>query len=179
MAPVNDAVRPVLFGALYQGMLAQGVPQPIAFAQATTLSSTPDGFNYLPVSIAGGIVLYHMFDDRSVTKSKVLFNKRPGRLFSINIPAVEDSTYTFLNSQDTIGKTYYRIKMHADFSALGAVTAATVRGASNATASNFLINPTPDTVSISRSEPAYPGTSDQQYINGILHKIDQVLLPPQ
>ncbi len=179
MAPVNNAVRPVLFGALYQGMLAQGVPQPVAFAQATALSSTPEGFNYLPVSIAGGIVLYHMFDDRGVTKSSVVLNKRPGRVFSINIPAIEDSAYTFLNSQDTIGKTYYRIKMHADFSALGAVTAATVRGASNATASNFLINPTPDTVSISRSEPAYPGTSDQQYINGILHKIDQVLLPPQ
>jgi hypothetical protein len=47
------------------------------------------------------------------------------------------------------------------------VSSATVKGAANATAAKILINPT----------PAPSGTSDQFYLNGVLHKIDQVLLP--
>jgi len=49
------------------------------------------------------------------------------------------------------------------------ITSATVKGvgAANTTASNIAINPTPDP----------NGTSDQHFINGTLHKIDQVLFP--
>jgi len=47
------------------------------------------------------------------------------------------------------------------------VIAITVKGLGNPTAANVQINPT----------PAPGGTSDQHYINGTLHKIDQVLLP--
>jgi len=50
------------------------------------------------------------------------------------------------------------------------VTAATVKGAANATASNVIINALPFL-----PDPA--GTSDQHFINGTLHKINQVLLP--
>lgn len=178
MAPINDAVRPVLFGAIYQGLVLQGASPATANEQATVLSSTPDGFNYVPRVIAAGIVLYHMFDDRSVTKSPVLFIKRPGRVFSVNLPPVEDSVYTMLNSQDTIGKTYFKVKLKATFSPFG-VTAATVQGAGNQAASNILINPFPDTARITTVQFNYPGKSDQLYLNGILHKVDQVLLPPQ
>lgn len=47
------------------------------------------------------------------------------------------------------------------------VSAMTVKGSINPTASNVLINPT----------PAPNGTSDQHYINGVMYKIDQVLRP--
>jgi len=45
------------------------------------------------------------------------------------------------------------------------VGAATVKGLANASASNVIINPLP------------AGSSDQHYVNGVMHKIDQVLLP--
>jgi hypothetical protein len=47
------------------------------------------------------------------------------------------------------------------------VNSATVKGLRNATAARLLLNPTP--------EPN--GSSDQHYLNGVLHKIDQVLMP--
>jgi uncharacterized surface protein with fasciclin (FAS1) repeats len=56
------------------------------------------------------------------------------------------------------------VALKATFGATG-VTAATVKGVANPTASNITINPFPG------------GTSDQNYVNGVLHKIDQVLIP--
>ena len=50
------------------------------------------------------------------------------------------------------------------------VTSATIQGAYNATAANVIINASPLT-------PEPFGTSDQHYLNGVLHKIDQVLIP--
>ncbi|HUM65174.1 MAG TPA: hypothetical protein PLV32_04990, partial [Chitinophagaceae bacterium] len=83
------------------------------------------------------------------------------RAFSVNMPAGMTSVPTLLNSaipghpgvgiQATLG--------------LAGVTTALVKGAANATAANILINPLPG------------GSSDQHFINGVLHKIDQVLLP--
>ena len=51
------------------------------------------------------------------------------------------------------------------FPGVSVVAAATVKGAANSTASNILISSTP------------PFTSDIHQINGVIHKIDQVLLP--
>jgi hypothetical protein len=56
--------------------------------------------------------------------------------------------------------------VQATFGATG-VTAATVKGLANTSNSNILINPT----------PAPGGTSDQHYVNGVLHVIDQALRP--
>ncbi|MBK7883248.1 MAG: fasciclin domain-containing protein [Chitinophagaceae bacterium] len=56
------------------------------------------------------------------------------------------------------------VSIDADFAG-PFVTAATAKGAANANASNVIINPAPN------------GSSDQHYLNGVLHKIDQVLLP--
>jgi hypothetical protein len=47
------------------------------------------------------------------------------------------------------------------------VISITAKGLGNLTEANVQINPT----------PAPGGTSEQHYINGVLHKIDQVLLP--
>jgi hypothetical protein len=56
------------------------------------------------------------------------------------------------------------VTIQATFGTTG-VTAATVKGVANPTASNVLIDPRTN------------GTSDQHYINGVIHKIDQVLRP--
>ena len=161
-APVDAAVQPVLFGALYQGILPLVIQQlvaggmtpadaainapPVASAQATGLASTPAGFNSLPIQTVKGIVVYHILAQRA---------------FSNNFPTTPTSFPTLLNGA---------IPTHAGVSLVSTftgpvVTGATVKGAVNATASNITINPFPN------------GTSDQHYLNGVIHKIDQVLIP--
>ncbi|HSN60675.1 MAG TPA: hypothetical protein VLR49_07060, partial [Ferruginibacter sp.] len=68
---------------------------------------------------------------------------------------------TFLNSGIT---THPGVTIIATFTG-PVVSAATVKGVANATASNLILNPLPS------------GSSDQHYINGVMHKIDQVLRP--
>ncbi len=166
-APVDAALRPVLFGALYQGILPQVIQQliaggatpeqaaaaapPIAAAKASTLSSTPDGFNQLPVQTVKGIVVYHILGVKAYTN---------------NFPTDTISYPTLLNG----GLPQHPgVKLKATFAGPFA-TNAIVKGYGNATASNIMINTTPFT-------PEPFGTSDQNYLNGVLHKIDQVLLP--
>jgi hypothetical protein len=102
----------------------------------------------LTQQIVQGIVVYHMFGDR---------------VFSVNMPTAATNKLTLLNSAVP---SHPGVTLQATFGATG-VTAATVKGLVNPTASNILINPT----------PAPAGTSDQHYINGVLHVIDQVLRP--
>ncbi len=96
------------------------------------------------------------------------------RIFSVNVPTTPIAVLTFINNP---GPAYFHpgVIMEATFSGPIASTF-TVKGASNATPSNVLINPTPDL--FPGFGPAPPtGTSDQHYINGVLHKIDQLLIP--
>ena len=86
-------------------------------------------------------------------------------------------TRTFSNNFSTSGAAYPTLLNGAIPSHVGltikvtftgpSVSAMTVKGAVNATASNVFINPT----------PAPNGTSDQHYVNGVMYKIDQVLRP--
>ena len=145
-APVDAATQPVLFGAIYQALLAQGLDQPTAFAQATALSSTPDGFNLLPITTVKGIVVYHILGSRA---------------FANNFQTTATNYPTLLNGAIPV---HPGVGLQATFTG-PIVTAATVKGAANATASNIAINPFPN------------GSSDQHYLNGVIHKIDQVLLP--
>jgi uncharacterized surface protein with fasciclin (FAS1) repeats len=80
----------------------------------------------------------------------------------VNLPTTATSYPTLLS---TALPTAPPVTVQATFGATG-VTATTVKGAANTTASNIQVNPTPGT-----------GTSDQHYVNGVLHVIDQVLRP--
>ncbi len=177
-APNNAAFRaalyaqayPIVYGQLYQGAYALAIaggalPADAAIAatnyananaptQTTALTSDPVAFfnnpalyPYLPAVAVKGILVYH-----------VLFGQRA---FSPNIPTTATAVPTLLNS---VVPTHPGITLSATFTG-PVVTAATVKGIANATASNVLINPLPN------------GSSDQHYVNGVLHKIDQVLLP--
>jgi hypothetical protein len=85
------------------------------------------------------------------------------RVFSNNIPSSDVNSFTLLNAFVPI---HPGVTLKATYGFNG-VIAITVKGLANPTAANVQINPT----------PAPGGTSDQHYINGVLHKIDQVLRP--
>lgn len=151
--PSDNAVKALLTAQITGALMAQGLPQDQAQATATFLASTPDVFSNpllfstLTAQTVRGLVVYHLLGTR---------------VFSVNIPTAATALKTLLNSAVPA---HPGVTVKSTFGQTG-VTAATVKGVFNPTASNVLINPTPGT-----------GTSDQHYINGVLHVIDQVLLP--
>lgn len=156
-APTDSAFRAVLTGAIYRGLLGLGLPDFLAQAQATALASTPDVFN--------NSLLFGILTPQTV-KGILVYQILGTRVFTNNFPTVYSYIPTLLNSAIPL---HPGIGIRAVFGA-PFVTSATVRGDGNATASNIIINPSP-------LIPDPLGTSDQQYLNGVLHKIDQVLLP--
>ena len=152
-APTDAAFKQVLTLQITGALLAQGLPQATAQAQAAALASTPAVFtNPLLASVLSptnvkGLVVYHLLGFRD---------------FSVNFPTTATAYPTLLN---TAIAAHPGVRLQATFGATG-VTAATVKGVVNPTASNVVINPTP-----------FTGTSDQHYVNGVIHFIDQVLLP--
>jgi uncharacterized surface protein with fasciclin (FAS1) repeats len=126
----------------------------IAQGQAAGLASTKDVFtnpalaSVLTPTTVKGIVVYHILGNRA---------------FSVNLPPAPVNVPTLLNGAIPV---HPGVAVQATLTPAG-VTSATVKGAANATASNILINPS----------VGPGGTSDQHFINGVLHKIDQVLRP--
>ncbi len=152
-APTDEAFKNILKALITQALVGQGVPLNIALAQATALSSTPDVFNnsaLFPVLTAAnvkGILAYHVLGILSFTN---------------NFPTTETSVPTLLTSQIAGAN----VKLTAAFGTTF-VSEASVKGLANSTAANVIINNAP--------EPN--GSSDQFYVNGVLHKIDAVLMP--
>ena len=170
-APTDAAMKTFLTGAITQALVGQGLPVAIAQGQASFLVSTYGTLLLTnPGAISGalaaalnpttvrGLVVYHILSRQSGSFAP------PGvRVFSVNIPTTATSVKTLLNSAIAA---HPGLIVQATFApSLPVVVAATVKGAANATASNILISFTP------------PFTSDLHHINGVLHKIDQVLLP--
>lgn len=138
-APTNQAFKN-LISFLTGGALPPNAPDAnfIAFL----------GSNSVSTQLVKGIVVYHILGSRAFTN---------------NFPTTATAYPTLLNGGVP---THPGVRLTCTFTG-PFVSAATVKGAANATASNILINPTP--------EPN--GTSDQFFVNGVIHKIDQVLLP--
>jgi len=169
-APTDAAFQATLTGLITQALIAQGVPPATAAATAAVLAASPTVFQNpalygsLSAQTVKGVVVYHLLGVRA---------------FSNNLPTTVTNYPTLLN---TAIPAHPGVGLMATFTG-GQVSAATVKGAANASAANFLINPTPDNnVSYGTTVPppntvGYPGTSDQHYTNGVLHKINQVLLP--
>jgi uncharacterized surface protein with fasciclin (FAS1) repeats len=153
-APTNAAFQTILTGQITLGLISLGTPPATAAATAAFLASTPAVFQnsalypVLTATLVKGVVVYHLLGERA---------------FSVNIPITATAEHTLLNSAIPA---HPGVTLTAVFGLAG-VTSATVQGLGNGTPSNIIINPT----------PAPGGTSDQHYINGVLHKIDQVLLP--
>ena len=170
LAPTDAAMQTFLTGAIAKALIAQGVPPATALGQASFLVATYGTLLLTnPAAISGalaaalspttakGVVVYHILSSQKGTYAP------PGiRVFSNNIPSTATQVKTLLNSGGVPFSAHPGVTMQATFTG-PAVTAATVKGAANATASNILINPTL--------------TSDLHYLNGVIQKIDQVLLP--
>jgi uncharacterized surface protein with fasciclin (FAS1) repeats len=137
--PTNLAMKQTI-SALTLGAIPVGAPDAnfIAFLGSPLINT----------QTVKGIVVYHMLGSRA---------------FLNNFPTTATSYPTLLNSAVPA---HPGVSLTATFTG-PMVTAATIKGVANATASTILINPTP--------EPN--GTSDQFFVNGTIHKINQVLLP--
>ena len=116
--------------------------------QAAAVFSNPALYGALTATTVRGIVVYHIFSNTA---------------FTANFPTTPTKYPTLLN---TALPTHPGVELAATFTGAFATTA-TVKGLGNATAANITINGT----------PAPNGSSDQFYINGVLHKINQVLIP--
>ncbi|MFN0083484.1 MAG: hypothetical protein ACKVOM_13320 [Ferruginibacter sp.] len=153
-APIDAVFQATLTALITQALIAQGVPAGTAAMQATSLASTPAVFSNpslygsLTATTVRGIVVYHLFSNTA---------------FTANFPTVPTKYPTLLN---TAIPAHPGIELNATFTGPFASTA-TVKGLGNATVANITINGT----------PAPNGSSDQFYINGTLHKINQVLIP--
>lgn len=120
--------------------------------------------NNISTFLAKGLVAYHIFDGRSETNKLTLKVDRPGRAFLNNFPTTSEWYKTLLNYDSSVALIHPGISVSATFTG-NAVSSAKVKGLYNVTAANVIVDPT--------------GTSDQQYLNGVIHRIDQVLLPIQ
>ena len=167
LAPTDDAMKAFLIGAITQALVSQGLPPAMAQGQATFLVTTygtlilTNPYALSPVlgaaitpRLAQGIVVYHILSSQSGTFAL------PGiRAFSVNLPATATAVKTLLNS---VVAAHPGITVQATFVSLApgvsVVAAATAKGAANATASNLT-------------------TLDVHCVNGVMHKIDQVLRP--
>jgi len=169
MVALTARATPVVFGGIYQqayaaaisggatpaeaAVIATNVATANTPAQTALLVDSPDVFQnpllypFLTASAVRGILAYHL-----------LFGQR---VFTPNLPTTATAIRTFLN---TVVATHPGITVSAAFTG-PFVSSATVKGIANPTAANLLINPFPN------------GSSDQHYVNGVLHKIDQLLFP--
>jgi uncharacterized surface protein with fasciclin (FAS1) repeats len=159
-APVDTAFQKTLTGLIVQGLIAQGLPIQVALPLATQLASTPNVFSNPALASAlsptnvKGILVYHVLGKRAYTN---------------NFPTTETAVPTLLNSGLP---SHPGLKIKSTFTSPNPfVTAATVKDVyNNSPAANIILNTSPLT-------PDPIGTSDQNFINGVLHKIDKVLLP--
>lgn len=170
-APTDAAMKKFLIGSISKALMAKGLPEVAAQFAATALVTTygttiisapasipdapifPTGTGIGPALAAvltptqiAGLAAYHLLIQRS---------------FTVNLPITETAVATALAANLPTAT----VNVKAVFGT-GGVTAATVQGKADTSASNVLINPLPGA-----------GTSDQHYINGVLHEIDQVLVP--
>ncbi|MEP7279598.1 MAG: hypothetical protein ABI813_13190 [Bacteroidota bacterium] len=149
--PTDSAMRAVLTQQITGALIAQGYLPLTAATTAAALASTPAVFSNpllytsLTVMLVKGLVAYHILGTR---------------VFTVNLPTTATNLYTLVG-----GAPYPGVSVQASFTG-PVVTAASVKGAANASPSVILLDPTP-----------YTGKSDQNATNGVLHKINQALLP--
>jgi uncharacterized surface protein with fasciclin (FAS1) repeats len=159
-APVDTAFQKTLKLVIAQALISQGLPPQTALQLATNLSSTPNVFSNpllygaLTAQTVKGILVYHILGKRAYTN---------------NMPTTATAFPTLLN---TVIASHPGVKLRATINPPNPfVVSATVKDVyNNSPAANIIINASPLT-------PEPFGTSDQEYINGVLHKIDAVLLP--
>jgi hypothetical protein len=162
-APVDSVFKIFLINSLQ----AQGVPAFVAEGLianfGSTLISDPGSIPGLGSTLAAAL-------SPTTVKGLLVYHLLGKRLYSNNFPITEASFPTLLNAAPGMGS-LPGLKISVGFTnPFPFATSLTVKGGSASPAANVIIN----------SSPLLPdpiGTSDQSYINGVLHKIDAVLSP--
>ena len=150
-APSNAAFQNLIFGLVYRQVFAATGNAALATAIANGAVAAGPAFlstNNVSTQTVKGIVVYQMMGVRAFTN---------------NFPTTATFYPTLLNGGIP---SHPGVSLVCTFTGPG-VTAASVKGVGNGTAPTIAINPLPDPL----------GTSDQHFVNGTLHKINQVLLP--
>ena len=175
-APHDSAFRKTLYGlafpGLYQKMyegayqqaIAGGAPEAMAAQMATAYATAnaPMAAN----ALTGTTDVFKNPDLFSVLtptllKGIVFYHILGKRAFLNNFPTTETNIPTLLNMAVP---SHPGVALQVGFGAMGP-NMATVKGAANPTAATIAVNPFP------------MGSSDQNYLNGVIHVINQVLLP--
>jgi hypothetical protein len=165
LAPNNAACQTLVFGSVYGALLAQGVPAATALAQATAISSSPAGFNALPVAVVRGVVAYHILASKDTTLPVALQSYKPNiRAFSVNFsPNPGVFVKTLVNGS---------VEIHPGIMAQATFTGPIVSALKFTGLGTFPPGGAPF------SGPAANATAwDKIAINGVMHVIDRVLLP--
>ncbi|MEO5591249.1 MAG: hypothetical protein ABIR15_18085 [Chitinophagaceae bacterium] len=151
--PTDSAMKAAITAQLTVALIAQGYAPATAAAAAAGLAATPDVFTNpavagsLTPTVVKGIVAYHILGIR---------------VFTVNFPTTTTVVPTLIG-----GAPYPGVGLLATLAGpIAAAASVKGAGAYNTTPSNILLNPTPGT-----------GKSDQLYLNGVIHKIDQALFP--
>jgi uncharacterized surface protein with fasciclin (FAS1) repeats len=153
MAPTNLAFQQTLTFVITQALIAQGVPPDIALAQAQALASTPAVFSNpalfgaLTATTVRGIVAYHVIGRVSANPAN---SALVGRAFSMNFPSAASNVNTLVVPAPNVGPLPVSVQRSN-----GVVT---VKG---------LGNPAPAAVTM----------PDKNAVNGVIHRINGVLLP--
>jgi len=159
LAPNNNACKTLIFGVVYSTLLGQGVPAATAAATATAVSSSPAGFNALPVAQVRGVVAYHILASKNTGSYKPDI-----RAFSVNFP----STPGFFAKTLVNGSVDAHPGIMAQATFAGpAVTALKFTG----------LGTFPPGGAPFSGTPANATAWDKIALNGVLHVIDAVLLP--
>ncbi len=175
-APTDQAFKnglyaasyPIVRGQIFQLAYAQAIAGGATPAQATAIANAAADANApaqttLLVStpaIFSNATLYPFLTATAV-KGILFYHLLGIRTFTVNLPTTPTNIPTLLNRAVAA---HPGITVAATFTG-PVVSAATVKGLYNPTAANIILNPLPG------------GSSDQRYVNGVLHKIDQVLFP--
>lgn len=150
-APTNAAFKKALVKMIAQVLIRNGADTTTAINTASALSSSPDVFS--------NPLLFSALPAEQV-KGLLAYHLLGSRAFTNNFSTSPESANTLLG---------FPVILKATFGN-PFVTSATVKGSGNAVPANIIINTTPLT-----ADP--DGTSDQLYLNGIMHEIDDILMP--
>ena len=159
IAPNNTACQTLIFGSVYGTLVAQGVPPANAAAIATSIASTPAGFNSLPVATVRGVVAYHILASKNTGSFKPDI-----RAFSVNFSSAAGKFATTLVNGS--------VAVHPGIMAQATFTGPVVSALKFTGLGTFPPGGAP------YSGAAANATSwDKFALNGVLHVIDRVLLP--
>ena len=150
-APTNTAFKRTLTKMIAMLLIRSGSDTATAMSTASSLASTPDVFS--------NPLLYSTLTAQQV-KGLIAYHLLDSRAFTNNFSKTPNPTTTLLGVPVVL-----RAKFGTPY-----VDSATVKGMGNPRPANIIINSTPLT-----ADP--DGTSDQLYLNGILHQIDDILMP--